>query len=244
MTSEPRYYYGMRWILNLSLVLLLAGVLQAQINGPRPSVTSLGGQLTIFNPPGPRASVTSLGPNGWGPGLCCAFGTAPNSGFRFHHHHRGTWPAYGGYPVYITPYYYPADVINPVDDSMEQSYEPGPTIFDRRASDRGDRAKELDDRLTRLEQQIDEAEEAKPSKPATPVETLAPVREQPDTVLVFRDGHTVEVKNYAIVGDTLYDYSAGNRRKIDLADLDLPATQKRNDDRGIDFRMPARGSGN
>ncbi len=246
MAPNPQYHDSMRWLLNLSLVLLLAGVLQAQINGPRPSVTSLGGQFTIFNPPGPRASVTSLGPNGWGPGFCC-FGTTPGS-FQFHHHHhRGLGNPgvfFGGYPVVLTPYYYPADVIEPVDDSMEQSYTPGPTIFDRRASDQPDRTQQLDERLARIERQIDEAEQANPSHAAAQAEAPAPIREQPATVLVFRDGHTVEVKNYAIVGSTLYDYSNDTRRKIDLADLDVPATEKRNDDRGIDFRLPARSSGN
>jgi hypothetical protein len=246
MEWKQRYDGQVRWILNLSLVLLLAGVVQAQINGPRPSVTSLGGQFTIFNPPGARASVTSLGPNGWGSGSCCGFGRRPvNPGFTFHpHHHRGddSRGFYGGYPIIATPYYYPADVVDPVDDSMEQNYAPGPTIFDRHG-DRSTATQQLDERLTRLEQAIDDAEEVKPSRSATQVEPAAPVREEPDTVLVFRDGHTVAVKNYAIVGDTLYEYTNDTRRKIALADLDVPATQKKNDDRGIDFRLP-RGSGN
>jgi hypothetical protein len=58
-------------------------------------------------------------------------------------------------------------------------------------------------------------------------------------VLVFKDGHQVEVANYAIVGNTLYDLSGGHRQKISLADLDLNATAKQNDDRGIDFQLPA-----
>ncbi len=62
---------------------------------------------------------------------------------------------------------------------------------------------------------------------------------QPSTVLVFRDGHQSDVVNYAIVGDTLFDFGAGRTRKILLADLDLTATQKANDDRGVDFQVPA-----
>jgi hypothetical protein len=33
--------------------------------------------------------------------------------------------------------------------------------------------------------------------------------------------------------------TAGHRQKIALADLDLTATAKQNDDRGIDFQLPA-----
>ena len=58
-------------------------------------------------------------------------------------------------------------------------------------------------------------------------------------MLVFKDGHQLEVSNYAIVGSTLYDLTVGRRHKIALADLDLTATAKQNDDRGIDFQVPA-----
>lgn len=66
-----------------------------------------------------------------------------------------------------------------------------------------------------------------------------PVTAQPSTVLVFKDGHHSDVLNYAIVGDTLFDLGAGRTRKILLADLDLAATHKANDERGVDFQIPA-----
>jgi hypothetical protein len=58
-------------------------------------------------------------------------------------------------------------------------------------------------------------------------------------VLVFKDGHQREILNYAIVGPTLFDLSDGLTRKIALAELDLAATVKQNDDRGVDFQLPA-----
>ncbi len=58
------------------------------------------------------------------------------------------------------------------------------------------------------------------------------------TVLVFKDGHQSEVENYAIFGQTLFDLTPGHRRKIALADLDLVATEKQNDDRGVTFQLP------
>jgi hypothetical protein len=57
------------------------------------------------------------------------------------------------------------------------------------------------------------------------------------TVLVFRNGHTREVSNYAIVGSTLYVLSGKNAR-IAIADLDVPATVRANEDRGVSFRVP------
>ena len=60
----------------------------------------------------------------------------------------------------------------------------------------------------------------------------------PDTVLVFRDQHKEEVQNSAIVGQTLWNFAAQRTQKIPLSDLDLPATTKANDERGVDFRIP------
>lgn len=60
----------------------------------------------------------------------------------------------------------------------------------------------------------------------------------PATLLVFRDQHKQEVQNYAIVGGTLWSFAPQHTQKIPLADLDLPATTKANDERGVDFHLP------
>jgi hypothetical protein len=60
----------------------------------------------------------------------------------------------------------------------------------------------------------------------------------PATVLVFRDRHKQEIQNYAIVGETLWNFSPQHTEKIPLSQLDLPATTKANEDRGVDFRLP------
>jgi len=83
-----------------------------------------------------------------------------------------------------------------------------------------------------------EAGRAGASKP-----DAAPAREEdngPSVVLMMRDGSRVELGNYAIVGQTIFDLGAGRRKKIALADLDMPATQKANDALGLDFKLPAR----
>ena len=63
----------------------------------------------------------------------------------------------------------------------------------------------------------------------------------PPTVLVFRDQHKQEIRNYAIVGQTLWSFGSPRTEKIPLPDLDLAATTKANDDRGLTFRLPAAG---
>ena len=202
----------------------------AQINAAPPSVTSLGFGGRAIN--GAPPSVTSLGPRGYTPGFNPGFptsrpfiGSNPNS--AHHRHHDGSYyPWAGGYAVPYYGYYDNSD--QSADDADADEYRGGPTIFDRRGPGYVPRppADSYSDRAP--------AESAE----AAPQEENAPSSEQPATVLVFKDGHTAEVENYAIVGGTLYDLSEGHRRKVPLSELDLDATAKQNDDRGVDFQLP------
>jgi len=60
-----------------------------------------------------------------------------------------------------------------------------------------------------------------------------------ETVLVYRDGHTEEVQNYAIIGKTIWIFNESRARKVAISELDLPATKRDNEDRGIDFVLPS-----
>jgi TolA-binding protein len=77
---------------------------------------------------------------------------------------------------------------------------------------------------------------------ATPAPTPSIAAETDDraplTVLVFHDGHRVEARNYAIVGQTLWIYTEQDSKKVALADLDVSATKDANADRGITFQLP------
>jgi hypothetical protein len=86
-----------------------------------------------------------------------------------------------------------------------------------------------------------------PNLPAAKAQRTATTEvpnELPRAALVFRDGHTEEVRKYVIVGSTVYtaaDYwTTGSwSRKIPIADLDVPATLKLNQQRGTNFRLPS-----
>jgi hypothetical protein len=66
----------------------------------------------------------------------------------------------------------------------------------------------------------------------------APAEVIPPTVLVFHDQRKQEVQNYAIVGQTLWNFSGQRTQKIPLSDLDLIATAEANEARGVEFRLP------
>jgi len=219
----------------------------SQINGVPASVTStnFGGHLN--SAPGVPASITSLGTNGIQPRApfpnrptCCMnplFPVNPNPPVNQRHHRRRGQFFPGGGAVYI-PYAYPVvgepdpgdAVADQQENRPEEDYRGGPTIFDRRGP--GAPARSYADAYPPPGRPQPEAE----AVPAPPAET--PVPDQPQTLLVFKDGHQLEVRNYAVIGDTLYDLTPGRHHKIALDELDLTSTAKQNDDRGIDFRLP------
>ncbi|MGH9671025.1 MAG: hypothetical protein ACRD3A_13045 [Terriglobales bacterium] len=248
-----RYHSRMRRLLAIALVAALPAA--AQIRGVPPSVTSITAGRSA---PGVPASVTSLGPNGFGD-RCCSGGF--HSGFRHHRHHRRAVPIY--VPYYYYPYYspYPATYAAPASTAEYETAEeepPAQTIYERRARTESSSDEERygehytdyreAERRRRREEEARQAEEQRhrdedarkaDSKDEGKREEK-PDDQEPVTVLVFKDGHRQDLRGYAITGEVLYDLAGGRARKILLADLDLAATIKLNDELGNDFRLPSR----
>jgi hypothetical protein len=59
----------------------------------------------------------------------------------------------------------------------------------------------------------------------------------PAAVFIFKDGHQLETKNYAIMNGTLFDFSSKTLKKIQLDEIDSAATLKANDDRGVAMKL-------
>jgi hypothetical protein len=230
----------------LSVVVAVCLSSQAQINGVPASVTSFGFGGSTNPTPGVRASVTSLGPNGYANsrlmfGTCCPnifFSANPNPPlFSMRRHHRRDGERdHGGFAVGVfEPAYIPYAVPYPVEVAEDEPGE-GDGNFNvesvRAAGPRkpAPRHKRVEDRESNPKEEVG----TKPAPPDPEIEVSA----QPLTMLIFKDGHRSDVLNYAIVGDTLFDLSTGHAKKILLADLDLVATHKANDDRGVDFQVP------
>src|SRR5882757_9502918 len=67
---------------------------------------------------------------------------------------------------------------------------------------------------------------------------VAPVEDKsPATVFIFKDGHQLETKNYAIMAGTLFDFSGKMLKKIQMDEIDSAATLKANDDRGVTMKL-------
>jgi hypothetical protein len=147
-----------------------------------------------------------------------------NHGHPHHHHSSSSGEVYYPY-LYLVPFPYTeaaADTANDEDADSDNEYQGGPTVFDRRGSGAADYVAPTYEGPAHAVQDAS----AEPEPP------------QPPTTLVFKNGHQLEIENYAIVSQTLYDLTPGHPRKIALTDLDLPATEKQNDDRGVTFQLP------
>jgi hypothetical protein len=237
-----------RRMLAVALFLLGGTAGFAQVHGIPPSVTSLrpGERISAAPPP----SVTSLGPLGFD-----GFRPQFPAKFRFRHDPRFSGgmfpvgqsffpivvPAYTPYPVY--PLVYPMMYPYPAQAGGDSSYGDVDSTAERAVTDPSAMR-------TRREELTEPDSDATPDPPRRASAALAPaapappppnVPEQPVTVLVFQDGHQLQIRNYAIAGSQLYNYSDKGPRKIALSDLDLGATRQVNEDRGVEFRIPTRG---
>jgi hypothetical protein len=168
-------------------------------------------------------------------------------GLNEHHHpHHSSsdtavYPYFYGVPV---PYADDASDASDATDDDDADYQGGPTVFDRRGSGA---ASYVPPSYHGPAHARNQSSPDQPSGDASVAQSGAdPAAEAPQspTTLVFKDGHQLEVENYAIVAHTLYDLTPGRPRKIPLTDLDLPATEKQNDDRGVTFQLPPSVQGN
>ena len=78
--------------------------------------------------------------------------------------------------------------------------------------------------------------EQKSSQNEEPAAALVEER-LPATVFIFKDGHQLETRNYAIMSGTLFDFSGKMLKKIQMDEIDSAATVKANDDRGVIVKL-------
>jgi hypothetical protein len=152
----------------------------------------------------------------------------------------------GSYPSAADPY---------VPDSS--SADPAPAQ-QQAASDRGDdelRAAYLQGARDAMSQQADsrygdhfmdsrERDRQRPQEKRSekredndPPATIPVEDKTPAAVFIFKDGHQLETKNYAIMGGTLFDFSGKVLKKIQIEEIDSAATLKANDDRGVAVKL-------
>jgi hypothetical protein len=161
----------------------------------------------------------------------------PRHGFHGHGFgHRNFYPYYNWYPSYA---YYGG----PLWDGNDSSYDARFNNDDYARYQTAAEINRLSDEVQRLREEREEREynevAAQPAPAPAPQPALKATA-QPDlpVVVVFLDRHIQEVKNYAVANEMLVVLDGTRRTKYPLADIDLAATMKLNDERGVDFQIP------
>jgi hypothetical protein len=224
------------------------------------SITSLG--PLGYSVPSANVFVGSQFPNSrnrWGYVRNPRTVPPPNLQYQYGAYPYGTYGAYGygpysyGFPygpysygyAYGMPYYlYNSgdDVLAPQAQYQSQAQgqqgaqspagmiqPPGPTIFDSHGAQ---------DYMPPPETIYDQGPRSQTAPAPRPAAATSAPEPQVKTVLVFRDGHQLEITNYAIADGTLLNLSGNGPKRIPLSDLDVNATVNANDARGVQFSLP------
>jgi hypothetical protein len=242
-----------RWlaIAAVTSAVMLASPLLAQMRGGSRGGAfigrrgfSSGGSTGIHSGPtfGGRQSFRS----GFGGGLRQpSFGAGRSfGGFRGTHFGPGRFrrPVFfsGVSPYYFGYYGYPDYAYSTADYPAYDYY--GSSYYSAQAYAAQDDIAQQQIDIDKLESEVARLREQKasdregraapPPRPESRAEVSSP------TVLIFRDKQTQEVQNYAIVGGTLWIFSEQRTTKLPLSWLDIEATSKANQDRGLDFQLP------
>lgn len=211
-----------------------APVVRAPIVSTHPGVVINRGRgfRPGFNNFGPRSSFQFFSPNSCDPFVFpCGSLVSPNGVvFRGRGFQRGFSPFFGGgfSPFFGYGYGVPIFADYPDNADYQQNAQPAPPQVEviavpMNAVSGNAAASDV---------------QPGPEKQTAAAPAPQPERELPAAVLVLRDQSRVEVKNFAIVGDTLIEFLPNARKRIPLSDIDLPATIRENDARGIDFHVP------
>lgn len=176
----------------------------------------------------------------FGPGTHPGFGprgfrgNRHGSGYRF----RNRWGY--GYPYYGYPYY------GYYDPFLDSWWWDSGSSSDQDYAQQQQMAEQMNQENLEEQQMLNQQDQdayalrvrrdPQPSREET-------ARNDPATVLVFRNGQQREIQNYAIVDGMLWNFTGSRTERIPLAVLDIPATVRANDDRGVDFHLPGTGEG-
>ena len=232
----PAYNSDMRRLALIATLALLIAPASAQMRSAGRG--GMGGRGGGFAPHGfVGAQGRHFSGRAWSrfsPGFGSRFGRGFDRGF---HHHRQFFRSafayvYWGYPLYWGNY-------DPwVADYSGDYGEPNNGYY----AGRYDQQAAIEQRLDRIEDRIDRLLDRlqAPPAPPSPPQSAATTKTEPASAatLVFRDGHTEQIENYAVVGHTLWIFNEQRARKVPLADINIGATEQTNQQRGIDLHLP------
>jgi hypothetical protein len=225
---------------------LLIVVTALSVCAQRRGVSSPRAGASVGVRPSGRVVLRSAPAFGRNPGFGAFVNRRPFHPRRFYNPYAYAYPYYPIYPYTAFPYYgvgLQSDFV--YSNAAVGTYGAPAYMADHDTGVQSD--------LYRLQAELDDVRQQQAAERqqyalSTPTDTPRPIpatRPRPEppappTVLIFRDGHQTDIHNYAVVGQTLWIFSEERARKVLLADLDLDATRKSNEARGVEFAVQAK----
>jgi len=142
-------------------------------------------------------------------------------------------PVFFGGSFYWGPSYYPWYDTYPY--AAEVVTAPPPQYYPDEYYERGGLRQDIDvlnGKVDHLQKDM----ESRLAVPRPPTKQESTARQS--TMLVFKDKRRQEIQNYAVVGGTLWILDEKKASKVPLSDLDVEATTRLNDERGVEFELP------
>jgi hypothetical protein len=185
--------------------------------GARTAVGALGGR------PFPARSNLPT-PVGLTPPAAGYFGIAPGALRSY-----GPRRDYRRYPAsyFFAPYYYPA-----LDYANSAYPEPAPEQSGYADDGTVQAVNALGNQVQRLGAEVAQLRQAQPQQTSAPDPAPAPVA---PVILILRNGQQLQVVNYAVMGQTFWDFSSNQTRKIPIANIDLSASARATEAGGGQF---------
>jgi hypothetical protein len=135
----------------------------------------------------------------------------------------------GGYPYYdplLYDYY-----------GYGQQQQQQPVVVENNDNNDRELAFEMQamrDEMQAMREEEHVREEARNNPPPRP----AAQQDDGNATLVFRDGHQLSVRNYAVTDHTIWVLGPDKARKVLVSELDIPATEQINAKNGVEFHLP------
>src|SRR5271165_3839697 len=163
-----------------------------------------------------RSVIVTSVPSGWG-------WRGPSHGYPYHYRRffpgryawRWGYPWTYGYGWYLYPSWGWSVAVGDGDSDPPQT-SPAPSYaYTGQSNAYSENAQIQQDEINSLNQEVDRLQEEERESRAP--RSTAPASQPSDVLLVFRDKHTEEVQNYAVVGTTFWVFTELRSQKIPVA---------------------------
>jgi hypothetical protein len=173
------------------------------------------------------------------------FHTFPNSHFFFHNNRFffnscfNRFGSFGGFGCSSSllyagyPGYYPYSNFDNYFGQQQQQQQPVAVENNDDSNDRevAFQMQALRDEVRAMREEQHLRDEARNNPPK-------PESDDGNATLVFRDGRQLSVRNYAVADHTIWLLGPDKARKVQVSELDIPATEQINAKNGVEFHLP------